>query len=75
MIIHKVEERRCTRRRVPSSFSHKEEARPLCGAKAGPQGAFNLLFFPKFPLPATRPCPNIKYNFHRTILPPMILLK
>ncbi|MEZ2732826.1 hypothetical protein [Aneurinibacillus aneurinilyticus] len=36
MIIHKVEERRCTRRRVPSSFSHKEETRPLCGAKAGP---------------------------------------
>ncbi|MEZ2733089.1 hypothetical protein [Aneurinibacillus aneurinilyticus] len=36
MIIHKVEERRCTRRRVPSSFSHKEEARPLCGARAGP---------------------------------------
>ncbi|MEZ2732653.1 hypothetical protein [Aneurinibacillus aneurinilyticus] len=35
MIIHKVEERRCTRRRVPSSFSHKEETRPLCGAKAG----------------------------------------
>ncbi|MEZ2737428.1 hypothetical protein [Aneurinibacillus aneurinilyticus] len=32
MIIHKVEERRCTRRRVPSSFSHKEEIRPLCGA-------------------------------------------
>ncbi|MEZ2736413.1 hypothetical protein [Aneurinibacillus aneurinilyticus] len=29
MIIHKVEERRCTRRRVPSSFSHKEETRPL----------------------------------------------
>ncbi|MEZ2736183.1 hypothetical protein [Aneurinibacillus aneurinilyticus] len=36
MIIHKVEERRCTRRRVPSSFSHKEETRPLCGARAGP---------------------------------------
>ncbi|WP_370950793.1 hypothetical protein [Aneurinibacillus aneurinilyticus] len=36
LIIHKVEERRCTRRRVPSSFSHKEETRPLCGAKAGP---------------------------------------
>ncbi|MCI1694405.1 hypothetical protein [Aneurinibacillus aneurinilyticus] len=36
LIIHKVEERRCTRRRVPSSFSHKEEARPLCGARAGP---------------------------------------
>ncbi|MEZ2736189.1 hypothetical protein [Aneurinibacillus aneurinilyticus] len=36
MIIHKVEERRCTRRRVPTSFSHKEETRPLCGAKAGP---------------------------------------
>ncbi|MEZ2735354.1 hypothetical protein [Aneurinibacillus aneurinilyticus] len=36
MIIHKVEERRCTRRRVPSSFSHKEGTRPLCGAKAGP---------------------------------------
>ncbi|MEZ2735315.1 hypothetical protein [Aneurinibacillus aneurinilyticus] len=34
MIIHKVEERRCTRRRVPSSFSHKEETRPLCGARA-----------------------------------------
>ncbi|MED0726380.1 hypothetical protein P4S91_26400, partial [Aneurinibacillus aneurinilyticus] len=33
---HKVEERRCTRRRVPSSFSHKEETRPLCGARAGP---------------------------------------
>ncbi|MEZ2735832.1 hypothetical protein [Aneurinibacillus aneurinilyticus] len=31
-----MEERRCTRRRVPSSFSHKEETRPLCGAKAGP---------------------------------------
>ncbi|MEZ2737028.1 hypothetical protein [Aneurinibacillus aneurinilyticus] len=36
MIIHKVEKRRCTRRRVPSSFSHKEETRPLCGAKVGP---------------------------------------
>ncbi|MEZ2736384.1 hypothetical protein, partial [Aneurinibacillus aneurinilyticus] len=36
LIIHKVEERGCTRRRVPSSFSHKEETRPLCGAKAGP---------------------------------------
>ncbi|MEZ2734031.1 hypothetical protein [Aneurinibacillus aneurinilyticus] len=36
MIIHKVEERRCTRRRVPSSFSHKEEMRTLCGARAGP---------------------------------------
>ncbi|MEZ2737358.1 hypothetical protein [Aneurinibacillus aneurinilyticus] len=36
MIIHKVEKRRCTRRRVPSSFSHKEGTRPLCGAKAGP---------------------------------------
>ncbi|MEZ2736815.1 hypothetical protein [Aneurinibacillus aneurinilyticus] len=36
MIIHKVEEGRCTRRRVPSSFSYKEETRPLCGAKAGP---------------------------------------
>ncbi|KIV57615.1 hypothetical protein AM501_26080 [Aneurinibacillus migulanus] len=36
LIIHKVEERRCTRRRVPSSFSRKEEARPLCVAKAGP---------------------------------------
>ncbi|MGG3863917.1 ABC transporter transmembrane domain-containing protein, partial [Aneurinibacillus aneurinilyticus] len=36
LIIHKVEERRCTRRRVPSSFSHKEETRPLCGARAGP---------------------------------------
>ncbi|MCI1694926.1 hypothetical protein [Aneurinibacillus aneurinilyticus] len=36
MIIHKVEERRCTRRRVPSSFSHKEETRPLCGAETGP---------------------------------------
>ncbi|MED0673471.1 hypothetical protein P4S95_25180 [Aneurinibacillus aneurinilyticus] len=34
MIIHKVEERRCTRRRVPSSFSHKEETRPLlCGRR------------------------------------------
>ncbi|MED0672705.1 hypothetical protein P4S95_21285 [Aneurinibacillus aneurinilyticus] len=31
MIIYKVEERRCTRRRVPSSFSHKEETQPLCG--------------------------------------------
>ncbi|MED0668976.1 hypothetical protein P4S95_01895 [Aneurinibacillus aneurinilyticus] len=31
MIIHKVEERRCTRRHVPSSFSYKEETRPLCG--------------------------------------------
>ncbi|MED0726577.1 hypothetical protein P4S91_27490, partial [Aneurinibacillus aneurinilyticus] len=31
-----MEERRCTRRRVPSSFSHKEETRPLCGAKDGP---------------------------------------
>ncbi|ERI11595.1 hypothetical protein HMPREF0083_00304 [Aneurinibacillus aneurinilyticus ATCC 12856] len=30
------EEERCTRRRVPSSFSHKEETQPLCGAKAGP---------------------------------------
>ncbi|MGG4533559.1 hypothetical protein, partial [Aneurinibacillus migulanus] len=36
LIIHKVEERRCTRRRLPSSFSRKEEARPLCDAKAGP---------------------------------------
>ncbi|MEZ2734177.1 hypothetical protein [Aneurinibacillus aneurinilyticus] len=36
MIIHKVEERRCTRRHVPSSFSYKEETRPLCGARAGP---------------------------------------
>ncbi|MEZ2733779.1 hypothetical protein [Aneurinibacillus aneurinilyticus] len=36
MIIHKVEERRCTRRRVPTSFSHKEETRLLCGARAGP---------------------------------------
>ncbi|MED0673570.1 hypothetical protein P4S95_25715, partial [Aneurinibacillus aneurinilyticus] len=36
MIIHKMEERRCTRRRVPSSFSHKEETRPLCSARAGP---------------------------------------
>ncbi|MEZ2735533.1 hypothetical protein [Aneurinibacillus aneurinilyticus] len=36
MIIYKVEERRCTRRRVPSSFSHKEETWPLCGARAGP---------------------------------------
>ncbi|MCI1694428.1 hypothetical protein [Aneurinibacillus aneurinilyticus] len=26
--IHKVEERGCTRRRVPSSFSHKEETQP-----------------------------------------------
>ncbi|MED0725949.1 hypothetical protein P4S91_24045 [Aneurinibacillus aneurinilyticus] len=34
--IHKVEERGCTRRRVPSSFSHKEETQPLCGARAGP---------------------------------------
>ncbi|MED0670244.1 hypothetical protein P4S95_08445 [Aneurinibacillus aneurinilyticus] len=34
MIIHKVEEIRCTRRRVPSSFSHKEEIRPLlCGRR------------------------------------------
>ncbi|MED0671714.1 hypothetical protein P4S95_16170 [Aneurinibacillus aneurinilyticus] len=32
MMIHKVEEKRCTRRRVPSSFSHKEETWPLCGA-------------------------------------------
>ncbi|MEZ2737370.1 hypothetical protein [Aneurinibacillus aneurinilyticus] len=36
MIIHKMEGRRFTRRRVPSSFSYKEETRPLCGAKAGP---------------------------------------
>ncbi|MED0670747.1 hypothetical protein P4S95_11105, partial [Aneurinibacillus aneurinilyticus] len=36
MIIHKVKERRCTRRHVPSSFSYKEETRPLCGARAGP---------------------------------------
>ncbi|MEZ2736762.1 hypothetical protein [Aneurinibacillus aneurinilyticus] len=36
LIIHKVEERRCTRRHVPSSFSYKEETRPLCDAKAGP---------------------------------------
>ncbi|WP_235495901.1 hypothetical protein [Aneurinibacillus migulanus] len=35
MIIHRLEGIRCTRRRVPSSFSHKEEIRPLCGAKAG----------------------------------------
>ncbi|MEZ2737531.1 hypothetical protein [Aneurinibacillus aneurinilyticus] len=44
MIIHKVEERRCTRRRVPSFFSHKEETRPLCGATRSTQyrekGAF-----------------------------------
>ena len=33
MIIHISEEIRCTRRRVPSSFSRKEEIRPLCGAK------------------------------------------
>ncbi|MEZ2737521.1 hypothetical protein [Aneurinibacillus aneurinilyticus] len=36
LIIHKVEERRCTRRHVPSSFSYKEETRPLCGARAEP---------------------------------------
>ncbi|MEZ2737503.1 hypothetical protein [Aneurinibacillus aneurinilyticus] len=36
LIIHKVEERRGTRRHVSSSFSHKEETRPLCGARAGP---------------------------------------
>ncbi|MED0671705.1 hypothetical protein P4S95_16120 [Aneurinibacillus aneurinilyticus] len=36
MMIHKVKERRCTRRRVPSSFSHREETWPLCGVKAGP---------------------------------------
>ncbi|MEZ2736869.1 hypothetical protein [Aneurinibacillus aneurinilyticus] len=36
MIIHISEEIRCTRRRVPSSFSYKEETRPLCGARAGP---------------------------------------
>ncbi|WP_152623492.1 hypothetical protein [Aneurinibacillus migulanus] len=36
MIIHKVKERRCTRRRLPSSFSRKEGTRPLCNAKAGP---------------------------------------
>ncbi|MEZ2737396.1 hypothetical protein [Aneurinibacillus aneurinilyticus] len=36
MIIHISEEIRCTRQRVPSSFSHKEGTRPLCGAKAGP---------------------------------------
>ncbi|MED0724098.1 hypothetical protein P4S91_14450, partial [Aneurinibacillus aneurinilyticus] len=31
LIIHKVEKRRCTRRRVPSSFSHKEgtQTRPF----------------------------------------------
>ncbi|MEZ2733243.1 hypothetical protein [Aneurinibacillus aneurinilyticus] len=41
MIIHKVEERRCTRRRVPSSFSHKEETQPLCGpAWLGQKAAF-----------------------------------
>ncbi|MEZ2733992.1 hypothetical protein [Aneurinibacillus aneurinilyticus] len=42
MIIHKVEERRCTRRRVPSSFSHKEETRPLCGARADRQNIWVL---------------------------------
>jgi hypothetical protein len=31
-----MEERRCTRRHVPSSFSYKEETRPFCGARAGP---------------------------------------
>ncbi|ERI09622.1 hypothetical protein HMPREF0083_02330 [Aneurinibacillus aneurinilyticus ATCC 12856] len=36
LIIYKVEERRCTCRRAPPSFSHKEETRPLCGAKGGP---------------------------------------
>ncbi|MEZ2737599.1 hypothetical protein [Aneurinibacillus aneurinilyticus] len=34
LIIHKTGERRCTRRRVPPSFSHKEGTRPLCGAKS-----------------------------------------
>ncbi|WP_235496086.1 hypothetical protein [Aneurinibacillus migulanus] len=36
LIIHKVEERRCTRRRVPSSFSRNEETRPLYDVKSGP---------------------------------------
>ncbi|MGG4533076.1 hypothetical protein, partial [Aneurinibacillus migulanus] len=36
LIIHISEEIRCTRRRVPSSFSHKEGTRSLCDAKAGP---------------------------------------
>ncbi|MED0669496.1 hypothetical protein P4S95_04555 [Aneurinibacillus aneurinilyticus] len=40
MIIHKMEERGDTRRRVPSSFSHKEGTRPFCGAKAGPAKIF-----------------------------------
>ncbi|MEZ2732797.1 hypothetical protein [Aneurinibacillus aneurinilyticus] len=44
MIIHKVEERRCTRRRVPSSFSHKEEARPLCGARAEPSPVWGTVW-------------------------------
>ncbi|MED0669242.1 hypothetical protein P4S95_03245 [Aneurinibacillus aneurinilyticus] len=35
MIIHKVEERRCMRRRIPSSFSYKEETRPLA-PQSGP---------------------------------------
>ncbi|WP_235496506.1 hypothetical protein [Aneurinibacillus migulanus] len=35
-IIHRLEEMRCTRRRVPSSFSRKKEIQPLCGTKAGP---------------------------------------
>ncbi|WP_235496443.1 hypothetical protein [Aneurinibacillus migulanus] len=36
---------RCTRRRVPSSFSRKEEIRPLCGAKAGPAKHLGLSLF------------------------------
>ncbi|ERI10509.1 hypothetical protein HMPREF0083_01415 [Aneurinibacillus aneurinilyticus ATCC 12856] len=35
-----MEERGDTRRRVPSSFSHKEGTRPFCGAKAGPAKIF-----------------------------------
>ncbi|MCP1355348.1 hypothetical protein [Aneurinibacillus migulanus] len=35
-IIHRLEGIRCTCRRAPSSFSRKEEIRPLCGTKAGP---------------------------------------
>ncbi|MEZ2733426.1 hypothetical protein [Aneurinibacillus aneurinilyticus] len=66
MIIHKVEERRGTRRRVPSSFSHKEETnrRPF-GARCGDDSLWIILdnqhpcnnkkqLFYSFPLHSTR---------------------
>ncbi|MED0723256.1 hypothetical protein P4S91_10050, partial [Aneurinibacillus aneurinilyticus] len=35
--------KKCTRRRLPSSFSHKEGTRPLCSARAGPAKHLGLL--------------------------------